>query len=105
MESRGVKKMCRWHIFSQDRSGYAARRETVKTDLSPSLETPHCAEIETALCHIIKTETLVCGPRFPLRTLLRRGACSAPRELYLVIFSARPVVAPYDLRGNVKFPS
>jgi len=23
----GVKKMCRWHIFSQDRSGYAARRE------------------------------------------------------------------------------
>ncbi len=37
MESRGVKKMCRWHIFSQDRSGYAARREVIKTDLFPPL--------------------------------------------------------------------
>ena len=43
MESRGVKKMCRWHIFSQDRSGYAARREVVKTDRSPPLwKLPQC---------------------------------------------------------------
>ena len=37
MESRGVKKMCRWHIFSQDHSGYAARREVIKPDLSTPL--------------------------------------------------------------------
>ena len=84
MESRGVKKMCRWHIFSQDRSGYAARREVIKTDLSPSLETPLSTEKETALRHIINFQYLVCIPRFSLRTLLRHSACSASPELHLV---------------------
>ena len=39
----------------------------------------------TALCHIIKTETLVCAPRFPLRTLLPFAACSAARRPHLVL--------------------
>ncbi|MBO5976806.1 MAG: hypothetical protein J6P94_06490, partial [Oscillospiraceae bacterium] len=37
------------------------------------------------LCHIIKSETLVCAPRFPIGTLLRRGTCSAPRGFCLVL--------------------
>jgi len=52
---------------------------------APSLETPLSAEKVMASCHIIKTETLVCFPRFPLRTLLLFGACSASRRLRLVV--------------------
>ena len=46
MESRGVKKMCQWHIFSQDRSGYAARREVIKTDLCPLFGNTLGAEVK-----------------------------------------------------------
>ena len=90
MESRGVKKMCRRHIFSQDRSGYAARREVIKTALSPSLETPRGASKGKLLCHIIISKTLEYSPRMPLRTLLRRGACSAPQRCHLVRFANHP---------------
>ncbi len=54
MESRGVKKMCRGHIFSQERSGYAARREVIKTDLYSLFGNSVGARQLTALCHIIK---------------------------------------------------
>ncbi len=48
------------------------------------------------LCHIIESETLVCFPRFPLRTLLLFGDCSSPRRLYLVLFFRRAeFIAPY----------
>ena len=35
LEGRGVKKTCRWHVFSPDRGGYAAAA-SIRTCTAPS---------------------------------------------------------------------
>ncbi len=99
MESRGVKKMCRWHIFSQDRSGYAARREVIKTDLFPPLwNLPQCGDKNGAVPHN-QNLNLSVHPSTSAWPLLPRGACSAPRGFSLVMFLRRTFKASLEKGG------
>jgi len=106
-----------------DRSSYAARREVtgrrgrrplrsqkeygkknrVKR-VCPLDKLPGTMQ-ETALCHIIKDQTLMCFPRFPLGTLLPLAACSAapgavPRN---ILCRADTSVRPYSLPPREAF--